>query len=494
MSQPPTDSHFATPEAHEAGDPKREVPLYVKILVALLIGGTIGLIINVANAPREVSVPIAELPKPAEGKELEGKPDPDNPEHELVMRKPIAWIDPVIDNVIEPIGKIFLRLVLMVVIPLVFAALTLGVVGVGDVRRLGKIGLRTLAVTALFSFSAVFLGVILVNTIKPGSSLSQEKRDELKERYGNSADTQKRVAQAGKAKSLKDTLLDIIPENPLQEMVGALDGSSPGNGMLSVMFFALIFGIAITFTLDENATLIKVLEGVFTTCMTVIGFAMRIAPLAVGCLFLAITSRLGFEILQTLIWFVVTVLLGLLLQLVVVYPLALMTIGRMNPMDFFRAVLEAMLTAFGTSSSNATLPTAMRVANENLKLPANVSHFVLTVGATGNQNGTALFEGVVVLFLAQLFGVELSLGDQIMVVMMSVLAGIGTAGVPGGSIPLIVVVMQSVGVPAEGIGIILGVDRILDMSRTVLNVTGDLAVATCVARMEETPPAKPATP
>ncbi|HTN75803.1 MAG TPA: dicarboxylate/amino acid:cation symporter, partial [Pirellulaceae bacterium] len=354
----------------------------------------------------------------------------------------------------------------------------------------GKIGLRTLVVSAIFSFSAVAIGVLLVNLIQPGKSLSAEKREELKVRYGSTEETQKRVAQAKKAKALKDTLLDIIPENPLQEMVGALDGSSPGNGMLSVMFFALIFGIAVTFTLDECATLIKVLEGTFTACMTIIGFAMRLAPVAVGCLFLAITSRLGFEILSTLLYFVATVLIGLLLQLVVVYPLALITIGRTSPLFFFRGVLEAMLTAFGTSSSNATLPTAMRVANENLHLPANVSHFVLTVGATGNQNGTALFEGVVVLFLAQLFGVELSLTAQITVVLMSVLAGIGTAGVPGGSIPLIVVVMQSVGVPAEGIGIILGVDRILDMSRTVLNVTGDLAVATCVARMEE-PAAQP---
>jgi DAACS family dicarboxylate/amino acid:cation (Na+ or H+) symporter len=205
----------------------------------------------------------------------------------------------------------------------------------------------------------------------------------------------------------------------------------------------------------------------------------------VGCLFLAITARLGFEILVTLFWFVATVLLGLLIQLLVVYPLALVTVGRINPLTFFKAVLEAMLTAFGTSSSNATLPTAMKVANENLKLPPHVTHFVLTVGATGNQNGTALFEGVVVLFLAQVFGVELTLTQQIMVVLMSILAGIGTAGVPGGSIPMIIVVMQSVGVPAEGIGIILGVDRILDMSRTVLNVTGDLAVAQCVARTEQ---------
>lgn len=450
MPQLPDD--YDAPAAHESSEPKRKVPLYLKILIALVIGGAIGLAINVINQGDGTT-------------------------------KPYPWIDVTIDNVIEPVGKIFLRLVLMVVIPLVFSALALGVVGVGDVRRLGRIGLRTLGVTAVFSVAAVIIGVALVNAIQPGNRLSEETRETVKAKYSTKADD-KRIQQAKSAKSLKDTLLNIIPENPLQEMVGALDGTSPGNGMLSVMFFSLIFGIAITFTLKECQPLIQVLEGVFTVCMTIIGFAMRLAPLAVGCLFLTITARLGFDILTTLAWFVITVLLGLLIQLVVIYPIALLTLARMNPLDFFRGSLEAMLTAFGTSSSNATLPTAMRVANENLGISPDVSHFVLTVGATGNQNGTALFEGVVVLFLAQLFGVQLDLQQQIMVVIMSVLAGIGTAGVPGGSIPLIIVVMQSVGVPAEGIGIILGVDRILDMSRTVLNVTGDLAVAQCVARME----------
>jgi DAACS family dicarboxylate/amino acid:cation (Na+ or H+) symporter len=182
--------------------------------------------------------------------------------------------------------------------------------------------------------------------------------------------------------------------------------------------------------------------------------------------------------------FAITALLGLALHLVVTYSIALRLFSALGPRAFFRGARAAILTAFGTSSSNATLPTAMRVAEQDLKLPPHVSNFVLTVGATGNQNGTALYEGIVVLFLAQVFGVELSLADQIKVVLMSVLAGVGTAGVPGGSIPLIVVLLRSVGVPGEGIAIILGVDRILDMSRTVLNVTGDLAVAACVDKSE----------
>jgi DAACS family dicarboxylate/amino acid:cation (Na+ or H+) symporter len=473
---------YDAPAAHEPGEPKRAIPLYAKILIALVIGGAIGITLNLLNRAEDGARPYTVIDQAIDSAVNAARGRTGD---EFIR---YSWVDVTVENVIEPIGKIFLRLVLMVVIPLVFSALTLGVVGVGDVRRLGRIGLRTLIVTAIFSIAAVIIGVGLVNAFRPGDRISAETKAGLQEKYGTSAEANKRVEQAGKAKSLKDTLLGIIPENPLQEMVGALDGSSPGNGMLSVMFFALIFGIAITFTLHQCQPLIAVLENVFTVCMTIIGFAMRLAPLAVGCLFLTITARLGFQILLPLAWFVATVLLGLLIQLVVVYPIALLTLARMNPLNFFRGSLEAMLTAFGTSSSNATLPTAMRVANENLGLSPDISHFVLTVGATGNQNGTALFEGVVVLFLAQLFGVELTIGQQISVVMMSVLAGIGTAGVPGGSIPLIVVVMQSVGVPAEGIGIILGVDRILDMSRTVLNVTGDLAVATCVARMEGTSP------
>jgi DAACS family dicarboxylate/amino acid:cation (Na+ or H+) symporter len=281
---------------------------------------------------------------------------------------------------------------------------------------------------------------------------------------------------------VKDTLLDIIPENPLQEMVGALDGSSKGNGILAVMFFALVMGAAMACVGERSAALVRVLEGVYAVCMQVIDWAMQLAPLGVACLVFAMTARLGGEVFVTLIWFLVTVMLGFAIQLCVVYPILLVFVGQRNPRTFFRAIEAAMLTAFATSSSNATLPVSLRVAEQRLGLPPAIARFVLTVGATGNQNGTALFEGVVVLFLAQLFGVDLSLGQQITVVLLAVLAGVGTAGVPGGSIPMIVLVLKSIGVPGESIAIILGVDRICDMCRTVLNVSGDLALATCVGQ------------
>jgi DAACS family dicarboxylate/amino acid:cation (Na+ or H+) symporter len=204
----------------------------------------------------------------------------------------------------------------------------------------------------------------------------------------------------------------------------------------------------------------------------------------VAALVFTLTSAIGLDVLVSLGWYVGTVIAGLLLQLFGVYSIFLVAVARMHPMRFFKGISDAMVTAFATSSSNATLPTTLRVAEKDLGLRPEVSRFVLTVGATGNQNGTALFEGVTVLFLAQVFGVDLTFGQQVTVVLMSILAGIGTAGVPGGSLPLVVTVLVSVGVPAEGIGIILGVDRLLDMCRTVLNVTGDIAIAACVDRGE----------
>lgn len=389
-------------------------------------------------------------------------------------------------HVAEPLGQIFLRLIFMVVIPLVFCALTLAVAELGDLRKLGRLGGKTLLFTLLLSSVSVLIGITLSNIVRPGDRVSESQRQELKERY--TTQPVAAVEQAKRAKSLRDTILDIIPRNPLQETVGALDGSSPGGGMLSVMFFALVFGIAVSFAPERTGPLISVLQGIYDAVMMIIRFAMRLAPIGVAGLMFSLTALLGIEILTSLAWYVATVLGGLALHLVVVYSTVIIVFARRSPWHFFSNISDAMMTAFATSSSNATLPTAIRVAEENLKIRPEVSRFVLTVGSTANQNGTALYEGITVLFLAQIFGKDLSLAEQVMVVMMSVLAGVGTAGVPGGSLPLVAIVLQSVGVPAVGIGIIVGVDRLLDMCRTTLNVTGDIAVAACVNRAEATYP------
>lgn len=441
------------------GEPVRRIPLHTKIVIGLLAGIVLGLVANWLG-----KLPAVPGAKHVSDLDANGLHD---------------WLDLLIQNVTEPAGNIFLRLMYMVVLPLVFSALALAVVEIGDVRRLGKVGLRTLFFTAILSSTAVVIGITLVAAIRPGARLSTEKRDTLVKQYAKGAADS--VEKAKKAKPLRDLVVDLLPQNPLQEMVGAVDGTSKGGGMLAVMVFSLILGAAVTTVPDKCAALVGWLEGLNAVAMVVIGWAMRLAPFGAGCLVFSITARLGFDILVTLFWFVLTVLAGLGLHLVVTYPAVLSVFSRMTPRQFFRGAQDAMLVAFGTSSSSATLPTAIKVAEVDLKLPKEVSRFVLTVGATGNQNGTALYEGVVVLFMAQVFGVELSLAQQIQVVLMSILAGVGTAGVPGGSLPLIVVLMTSVGVPGEGIGIIMGIDRLLDMCRTVLNVTGDLVVATCVA-------------
>ncbi len=250
------------------------------------------------------------------------------------------------------------------------------------------------------------------------------------------------------------------------------------------MFFSLCMGVALTTIGDKAKPVLAVLEGFYEAIMAIIRTAMALAPLGVAGLVFYATTLLGFDIIRLLAGYVVAVILGLSIHMFVVYSIAIWVIAKRNPLTFFRDILEVLVTAFGTSSSSATLPTSIRVVDDNLKLNRKISHFVLTIGSTANQNGTALYEGITVLFLAQVFGVDLSLSQQIVVVLLSMLAGIGTAGVPGGSLPLVVLVLQSVGVPPEGIAIIMGVDRLLDMSRTTVNVCGDVAVAVCVDAIE----------
>jgi DAACS family dicarboxylate/amino acid:cation (Na+ or H+) symporter len=375
-------------------------------------------------------------------------------------------------HVTEPAGKIFLRLLFMLVIPLIVSALALGVSGLGDLRQLGRIGLKTLAYTVVVSTVAVLIGVGLVNLLRPGTGLSPE----LKSRLAAQASAAPAAAPAAGA-SGTDFLVNLVPSNIVK-------GMAEGD-MLAVMVFALFLGVGLALTRTEAARRFEqALEGLYEVVMKLLGIVIQLAPLGVACLIFTLTARLGYDILRQLGAYVLVVVLGLALQQFVVYSISVSWLGGMNPWRFFGAIREAMLTAFSTASSNATLPTSLMVAERHLKLPPHVSRFVLTIGSTANQNGTALFEGVTVLFLAQFYGIPLGFAQQLMVVFICILGGIGTAGVPAGSIPVVVMILGMVGVPAEGIGMILGVDRFLDMCRTTLNVTGDLAAAVVVARGE----------
>ncbi|MEO5989407.1 MAG: dicarboxylate/amino acid:cation symporter [Candidatus Eisenbacteria bacterium] len=374
--------------------------------------------------------------------------------------------------VTEPIGRIFLRLLFVLVLPLVISALALGVAGLGDLKALGRIGLKTLAYTVIVSTIAVLIGVGLVNALRPGDGLSPE----LKTRLLAQASAAPPLAPATGATGI-DFVVGLVPSNAIKAMA---DGD-----MLAVMVFALLLGIGLAATRSDAARRFEeALQGLYDITMRLLEMVIRVAPLGVACLTFTLTARLGWEVLQQLGAYVGVVLLALALQQFVVYSASVAWFGGMSPVFFFRGVRQAMLTAFSTASSNATLPTSLAVAERELKLPAHVSRFVLTVGSTANQNGTALFEGVTVLFLAQFYGIDLSLRQQFTVVFICILGGIGTAGVPAGSLPVVALILGMVGVPVEGIGMILGVDRLLDMCRTTLNVTGDLAAAVVVSRGE----------
>lgn len=386
-------------------------------------------------------------------------------------------------NVIQPVGRLFIRIIFMIVIPLIFSAIVLGIAEMGDVRKLGRVGLKSVLFTVLLSGTSVVLGLALVNVFAPGKHLSAETKNELTAKYGGQVS--QKVEQGTKKVPLADTLLGLIPQNPLLEAVNAFTPNYTGGGLIAVMVFSLFFGVAMAMAPPAKvAALTGILQGIFEVCMLIIGFAMKLAPIGVACLGFALTATLGIDVLRSLGFYAGVVLLGLALHQFGTYSLFLKFVGGKSPLLFFKQVQEAMLTAFSTSSSNATLPVSMRVAEEKLKLPPQISRFVLTVGASANQNGTALYEGVTVIFLAQVFGVDLSLSQQVIVALMCIMAGLGTAGVPGGSLPLVVGVLVTIGVPGEAIAIILGIDRLLDMCRTTLNVTGDLVCAVLVSKGE----------
>ncbi len=385
-----------------------------------------------------------------------------------------GWLAFLSDNVAYPIGQVFLRLLFMTVVPIVFTSIAVGVAGIGDMRTLGRLGGRTMAFFGISTLLAALLGLALVNTIQPGAGLPAETRDELMARFASGAQG---LAQAGAANFGISTFVNIVPRNPVAAAVNM--------DMLALIFFSLIFGAALTMIPREKAKpVIALLEGIGDAVIAIIDLAMKLAPFGVFALIFVITSQFGWGILQQLSMYVIVVLLGLALHATIGISAMVKLFGRMSPLRFWKAIEAPMITAFSTSSSMATLPTSIATAENRLGVQPKIAGFVLPLGATMNMNGTALFEGVTVLFLAQVFGVDLSLGAQVIVVILSVMTAIGAAGVPGGSLPLMMLVMATVGVPPEGIAIILGVDRILDMSRTTLNVAGDLAASTYIDRCD----------
>jgi DAACS family dicarboxylate/amino acid:cation (Na+ or H+) symporter len=375
-------------------------------------------------------------------------------------------------KVLNPIGQVFLRLMKMTVVPLVFASIALGVAGLGASGALGRIGALTLGYFAGSTALAAVLGLVLVNLVRPGERLEPATRAELVAQYAAKAPPAKEIST--------DWFVAIVPDNPVK--------AAAEMDLLAIIFFALVFGWGMTQIPSERAApLTKLLEGLGDLVTKLIDLGMKLAPLGVFALISVKTWEFGWDLLVPLGLYAVVVLAGLVLHGVVTLSLLVRTLGGMSPLRFWSGARASIITAFSTSSSNATLPTNLAVAEKELGISRRIAGFVLPLGATMNMNGTALYEGITVLFLAQVFQIDLSLGQQALVVLLSVITAIGAAGVPGGSLPLLVGVLATFGIPGEGIAIILGIDRLLDMSRTVLNVTGDLAAALFIARVERAP-------
>lgn len=426
----------------------RGLSLHVQILLGLVLGAVGGVTANIVREPLERWV-----------SGLFGD--------ERVV------IAPLIKYVMAPVGQIFLRMLLMTVIPLVFASLAVGVARLGEMGNLGRVGFKTFAYFVVTMTIATVIGLTLVNTVRPGEGLPEEKRIALMERYRG--DVEKKTEKP--AEFGVQTFVDIVPRNPI-DSAAKLD-------LLGVIFFALLVGIGLSHIDRAKAKpVVDLLDGLSDVMVAIINIAMRIAPYGVFAFIFKVTAEQGPDILVTLGLYVLVVVVGLAIQMFVVLSVLVATLSRISPLVFFPRVWPIMVTAFTTSSSNATLPTSIKVTEEALGVPKHLAGFVLPLGATMNMNGTALFEGVTVVFLAQVFNIPLTLEQQAIVVVLAVLTAIGAAGVPGGSIPLLVVVLTTVGVPAEGLAIILGVDRFLDMCRTTLNVIGDVTTATFVARTE----------
>lgn len=396
-----------------------------------------------------------------------------------------GWLEGFMTYVSDPVGQLFLRLLFMLVIPLVFSALVLGVVEIGDPESLGRIGVRTLFWLLLVTSIAVTIGLVAANLFKPGVGLPPETTALLLEQGSQRGGE---IASAAReAPSGIQILLNIVPRNPV--------AAAAAGDLIAIMFFALMFGVAATVVRNRaTASFVQVCQGVYDICLKLIDWVIRLAPYAVAALLFSITARLGVDVLVQLAKYVGTVIAALGFHMFVVFPLLLLLVARRSPLAFFKGAQPAMLTAFSTSSSSATLPTTLQTAEERLNLPRRVARFVCTLGATANMNGTAMFEGITVLFLAQFYGVDLTMGQQVMILGLCVMGGIGAAGVPGGSLPVIAMILAMFGIPPEGIGLILGVDRLLDMCRTSVNVTGDLVLSEIVAKNEPDEPQAPAVP
>jgi Na+/H+-dicarboxylate symporter len=388
-----------------------------------------------------------------------------------------ALLGPLIGDValwIKPIGDAFINLLIMIVVPLVMASLIVGTASLGNLKKLGRIGMKTVGYYLVATAIAVSFGLAAGKTFNPGAGMDEDVKARMLTDYAGV--TEQQLERVSEKPSLSEFLVNIVPRNPFRAMVET--------NFLQIIFFALLFGISLTILPEERRKpVLNLLVSVNDAMIVLVKMVMRIAPIGVFALIAAVAAQFGYGVLLTLLKYVAVTIGTMIAFVVIVYPISLRMSG-MSPTYFFKKYYEVALFAFSTSSSNATLPINIQVSEEDLGVSNDVASFVLPLGATINMNGTAIYQGVSTIFIAQVFGMTLGLQDLIIVVLTATLASIGAAGVPGIGMVTLTIVLQQIGIPVEGIALVVGVERILDMTRTAVNVTGDTACAIWVAKTE----------
>lgn len=380
----------------------------------------------------------------------------------------------VVTDWIKPVGTIFIRLLKLVAIPLVFVSLVKGVAGMKDIARLSRLGTRTILVYLLTTVFAVLLGMGMVSMVRPGDAFPAGKTEQFRSEFNARVEASKAGAEQLKESTVMDFVVDIVPENVF---LAVTDNSK----MLQIIFVALLFGIGMV-AVDSRLTapLLPVIDAVNIIILKIVDFIMLFAPVGVFGLMAGLVVDFGGdrEVFSALGLYALTVVVSLFLLAYVFYPVLIKIFTRTNVLHYLKSIFPIQLLAFSTSSSAATLPFTMEQMQKEMGTSEEVASFVLPVGTTINMDGTSCYQSIAILFIAQIFGIDLSLSQMLSIVFLTVMASIGTPGIPGGSVVMTVMVMSSVGIPLEGLALILGIDRPLDMLRTVVNVTGDTFVAT----------------
>lgn len=445
------------------------------ILVALVLAVVVGLALNAWWTSRTwEALGVADSASFLAGK---AKPFTDAAGIVKDVNQPtaLAHAAKVLADAAQFVGQLFVRALRVAAVPIVLFSIILGVASLGDPRKLGRIGVRTLILFLITSVGAVCIGLTVANIVRPGAMVGDEARARLLS--GGTKGLESALAAAGESRSFWQYLLSMVPTNPFESL-------AKGDMLQVIVIAVMTGGILAAMPLSRTKPLLDACEVLNDVIAKVIALVMKLAPVAVFCLVCPVVAALGADVLHALGAYCACVVGGLILFMVLVYAPIVAVLARRSPLAFARGLSPAMLVAFSSSSSNATLPVTLRCLIERLGISPKVANFVCPVGATVNMDGTALYQGVAVVFIAQVMGVDLSLSQQLSIVVFATLAAIGSPGIPGGSLVFLIMVLQTVGVPATGIALILGVDRVLDMCRTVVNISGDAVVAAAVNRME----------